>query len=341
MGRLPDGGRGLVKIRLATPAPPDRLDGNRVLAERWAGFLADMGHDVELDRGAPPSPGTEMLIAIHAKKSAAAVAAHAALGGGLPIVVILAGTDVYGAVQEGDAEAMRSIELADLLVTLQPLAARELAAAEAAKVRVVFQSALAARERARPRRGLFDISMIGNIRRLKDHLTLVKALELLPPSSKAQARHAGNVVEEDLAERLRAESRSGRRYRWLGPLGHEQAKALLATSRLLVHPSRREGGANAVGEALVAGVPVLASRIPGSVGLLGTGYPGYFPVGDARRLAELIAGLERDAWRLDRLRSRCRRLAERFGPRAEFESIRRVVEEAVALARPRQQRKDA
>jgi hypothetical protein len=34
-----------------------------------------------------------------------------------------------------------------------------------------------------------------------------------------------------------------------------------------------EGGANVVTEALALGVPVISSHIPGSTGLLGTGYP--------------------------------------------------------------------
>jgi glycosyltransferase involved in cell wall biosynthesis len=37
-----------------------------------------------------------------------------------------------------------------------------------------------------------------------------------------------------------------------------------------------------------AGVPVIASDIPGNRGMLGAGYPGYYPVEDDRALAVLI-----------------------------------------------------
>jgi glycosyltransferase involved in cell wall biosynthesis len=57
----------------------------------------------------------------------------------------------------------------------------------------------------------------------------------------------------------------------------------------MVISSRMEGGAHVVSEAIAAGVPVLASRISGNVGLLGARYPGYYPVGDDRALARLIA----------------------------------------------------
>jgi glycosyltransferase involved in cell wall biosynthesis len=80
---------------------------------------------------------------------------------------------------------------------------------------------------------------------------------------------------------------------------------LLATSRLLVHPSTHEGGANVVSEALAAGIPVLATRIPGTEGILGSDYPGYFPVGDAPALAGLLTRAEHDPGYLSTLRRCC------------------------------------
>jgi hypothetical protein len=47
-------------------------------------------------------------------------------------------------------------------------------------------------------------------------------------------------------------------------------------------------GANVVSETVVAGVPILASRMDGNVGLLGADYPGYFPVGDTKTSARLL-----------------------------------------------------
>ena len=50
-----------------------------------------------------------------------------------------------------------------------------------------------------------------------------------------------------------------------------------------------EGGANVISESLVARVPVIASEIAGSIGLLGRrDYPGYFPVRDTAALAALL-----------------------------------------------------
>jgi len=68
----------------------------------------------------------------------------------------------------------------------------------------------------------------------------------------------------------------------------------LARCRLLVLTSEMEGGANVVSEALAVSVPVLSSRIAGSVGLLGEDYPGYFPVGDTNALGQLLRRTETD-----------------------------------------------
>src|SRR5439155_19877091 len=110
------------------------------------------------------------------------------------------------------------------------------------------------------------------------------------------------------------------RYRWLGDLPRWKALRLLARSRLLVLTSRLEGGANAISEAIAAAVPVLASHISGSVGILGAGYPGYFPVGDTPALAVLLDRAETDADYYGSLQAWCRRLRPLVRPARERES---------------------
>jgi integrase len=53
------------------------------------------------------------------------------------------------------------------------------------------------------------------------------------------------------------------------------------------------GGADAVSEAIACSVPVISSRISGSIGLLGEEYPGDFPVGDPRALSSTPSGIRR------------------------------------------------
>jgi glycosyltransferase involved in cell wall biosynthesis len=88
-----------------------------------------------------------------------------------------------------------------------------------------------------------------------------------------------------------------------------------------------EGGANVVGEAVVAGVPVLASRIPGNVGLLGERYDGYFEVGDTRGLAMLLDRCETELPFLQRLRRQLQSRRPLFAPARETRSWRRLLAE--------------
>jgi glycosyltransferase involved in cell wall biosynthesis len=89
----------------------------------------------------------------------------------------------------------------------------------------------------------------------------------------------------------------------------------------MVISSRMEGGANVVCEALRIGVPVLASRISGNLGLLGSGYGGYFPVGDERALARLITRAVNDRSFYRRLEKSVNRLRSMVSPQAEARAL--------------------
>ena len=67
----------------------------------------------------------------------------------------------------------------------------------------------------------------------------------------------------------------------------------------------------------MAGVPPLATDIPGSRGLLGDDYPGYYPVGDAEALAGLLVRAESDPAFMAELRQHCRRLQPLFASSSE------------------------
>jgi len=80
-------------------------------------------------------------------------------------------------------------------------------------------------------------------------------------------------------------------------------------------------------EAVCCGTPVLASSVDGNIGMLGAGYSGYFPHGDAQSLAALLVQC-RDATIFPRkLRTQCRARAPLFAPAAEKAALERLVEE--------------
>jgi putative glycosyltransferase (TIGR04348 family) len=318
-----------MNITVVTPAPAGSRKGNRITACRWARLLRQLGHRVAVRREYG-GERCDLLVALHARLSFHAVEAFQRARPGRPIVIALTGTDLYDDFHT-DPTVRQALELASRLVVLQPLGIKELPHHLRGKVRVIYQSVEA--RLARPRSRLrgdahsFEVCVLGHLRPVKDPFRTALASRLLPPSSGVRVLHVGAALSPDMAEHARAEAAINPRYRWLGDLPRWKALRTLARSRLLVLTSRMEGGANALSEAIAVGVPVVASDIPGTVGLLGRDYPGYFPVGDTRALAEQLRRAETDPVFYNRLKAACRRLRVLFRPARERQSWRRLLRE--------------
>jgi len=274
--------------------------------------------------GAGSEPA-DLLVALHARRSHAAIAEFARAGG--RIVVGLAGTDVYGDLPGGSPEVLESLGLADRIVALQRRVAAALPAPLRENVRVIYQSCeLPALPVFEPAAGRFRVALVAHLRAVKDPLAAAEAAALLPESSPIEIAHVGDALDPALAARARAASAGGR-YRWLGPVARERALALVAQSQLLCLTSLAEGGANAVTEALACGTPVVSSRIDGSLGILGEDYPGFFEPGDRAGLAALLERAAADGAFLADLARRCRELAPLADPATELASWRALLDE--------------
>ena len=263
----------------------------------------------------------DAMIALHARRSAASIAAFRAADAGR-IAVVLTGTDLYRDLPES-AEAARSLDTADRIVVLQEDAPRLLERRWRDKAEVIFQSArlLAA---ARKDRAALHCVVVGHLREEKDPRTVFAAMRELSPGLAITVRHIGDALDPVLGREANALARRDARYRYSGALPHGLARAAIKAAHVLVHPSIAEGGANVIVEAITAGTPVIASRISGNVGMLGGGYPGYFEPGDASGLAgRLVQALE-DPGFLRRLRAACAERKARFTPAQEARAIRRL-----------------
>jgi putative glycosyltransferase (TIGR04348 family) len=264
----------------------------------------------------------DAMLALHARRSAASIAAFARKHPG-HLAVILTGTDIYGDLP-GDPEANRSIELADRLAVLQDDALRFVPSPARGKTTVIFQSATPLAARAKPR-GRLDCVAVGHLRAEKDPRTLFRAWSQLDPAQPIFLRHIGAPLDEALGREARQLARTDKRYRFAGALPHGLTRAAIARAHVLIHPSVAEGGANVIVEAVTAGTPVIASRISGNVGMLGAEYPGYFDVGDASGLAaRLVQALEDRAY-LRGLAAACRRRRALFSPARERRAVRALV----------------
>ncbi len=267
-----------------TPARPGSKSGNRVTALRWRRALSALGHRVRIATELVAGR-FDVVVALHAKKSAAAIASAT-----VPIVLAMTGTDLYRDIGRS-AAARRSLERADRIVVLHERGALDLPRHLRSKVRVIEQSAVM----PRPRRSGFDAVVVGHLRSEKDPFRAALAARVLPPSSRLRVVHLGGALTDSMRVAAEREMTRNPRYLWLGERSPAAAKRAIANARLLVLSSRMEGGANVLSEALIARTPILASRIASSVGVLGASYPGFFPVGDTAALARLLLRAERDS----------------------------------------------
>jgi putative glycosyltransferase (TIGR04348 family) len=255
------------------------------------------------------------MLALHARRSHASIKAFPREK---PLAVALTGTDVYRDIHES-AEARESLELAGRLIVLQPRAALELPNGLRSKIRVVVQSS-ATRLRHAPVKGRFRICVIGHLRPEKDPMRTLAALAHID-DPRIEVVHLGASLDPSLEKEAKAGMRRDLRYRWLGGVPHARALRWLASSHAMVISSRMEGGANVVCEALRVGVPVLASRIPGNVGLLGPGYAGYFSLEDDAALAQLIASAESSKAFYRTLKSQVAKLRRSVAPESEARAL--------------------
>jgi putative glycosyltransferase (TIGR04348 family) len=314
-----------VIIQLVTPAPLRINNGNRITALRWAALLKELGHRVVITQSYD-GRSCDMLIALHARRSADSIRRFHKLRPKAPLIVVLTGTDLYRDIQRS-REAKQSLELASRLIVLQKMALRELPRSLHAKTKVIYQSAKPFKSKSSSPHRKFKVCLIAHLRDEKDPLRAPLAARHLPRNSRIELTHIGLALDDALAKRARTEAARNPRYRWLGQLSHPSTRRILAQSHLVCITSKMEGSSNVLSEALASGVPVIATKISGLIGTLGKDFPGYFPVGDTTKLRDLLLKVENDRNFYRKLQRHCARAAKWVRPKRELDSWRRLLRE--------------
>ena len=303
---------------IVTPALADANNGNWQTARRWARLLSG-DYRLTMVKEWSGDVDADVLLALHARRSAPSVAAWASAHPHRPLVLALTGTDLYRDIKT-DTHAQRSLALAHRLIVLQEQGPLALPEALRDKCRVVFQSGMPRQTLTKTTAHLRAV-MVGHLRDEKWPQTLFEAAQLLYPEEGIHIDHIGSAIDPALGKVAEATALACPHYRWLGGLPHAATRSRIQRAHLLVHTSRMEGGAHVLMEAALCGTPVLASRIDGNVGMLGTDYGGYFLPGDAHELVQALraclAGLADPAGKLATLQAQCEARAPLFDPRTE------------------------
>jgi putative glycosyltransferase (TIGR04348 family) len=317
-------------VIIVSPASPGANNGNERTAERWRAMLADaFDARVVQPQAVDDALEADVMLALHARKSSPAITGWAARVPRRPLAVVLTGTDLY---EDGPADAAvrRSLQLADRLVLLQDHAAADVPAEFRHKAVVVQQSTTTMSPGLKADSRL-DAVMVGHLRAAKAPRVLFEAARSIAPAEHITITHIGDAsAEPALGDEARALQAQCPHYRWLGALAHAPAREHIRDAHVLVHTSILEGGAHVVMEAVCSGTPVIASRIPGNVGLLGDDYTGYFESGDVQGLVALLRECRRTQAQedglLEKLAAQCEHRVPLFHPVREAKALHALVE---------------
>ncbi len=342
---------GPTRVVIVSPALADANNGNWQTAQRWAGFLPKERFQVRIVKAWPDAlaqqlaahPAArqdEVMLALHARKSAASIAAWAqAKEGPQGLAVVLTGTDLYRDIAQ-DKSAQTSLALAQQLVVLQARGIAALPEALRPKARVIFQSSTALAPVAKPAPSAqLRAVMVGHLRAEKSPATLFEAARLLADVPGLFIDHIGEALDPALGAQAQATAAACPHYRWLGSQPHKATRRHIQRAHVLVHTSAMEGGAHVIMEAVQSGTPVLASRIDGNVGMLGEDYAGYFEPGDAAGLAALLARSKSEnpdapGALLPQLQAQCAAHAALFAPEAEQAALLELLDALTVTDKP-------
>lgn len=329
------------RIVIVSPALADANNGNWQTVQRWRRLLST-SHSVRIVRQWPDGPQAQRddaMLALHARRSAESIDAWGRArspgykGTANPtqgLAVVLTGTDLYQDILT-DVPAQRSLQWAQVLVTLQDRGPATLPVAVRSRAVVVLQSTPAWQTLEKPSARL-RVVMVGHLRDVKSPQTLFAAARLITPDEHIVIDHIGAPLDAALGEKARATAQACAHYRWLGALPHAQVRRRIQRAHVLVHASRIEGGAHVVMEAVRSGTVVLASHIDGNVGMLGDDYAGYFAWNNAAQLVQMLRRC-RDAVRnpavpdnlYAQLQAQCAQRAPLFSAQAEQTSLLQLV----------------
>ncbi|MEY2677853.1 MAG: hypothetical protein RLZ00_545 [Pseudomonadota bacterium] len=312
----------LPTLCIVSPALANANNGNWQTAQRWARMLSGQ-YRTRISTAWPDGQDADMLLALHAKRSASSVAAFAQAHPTRPLVLALTGTDLYHDIHH-HADAQHSLLLAHALIVLQDLGLAELPQALQSKTHVIYQSSTALPSVSKTTAHL-RVLMVGHLRDEKGPQCLWQAVQTLSGDEGIYIDHIGKALDPGLVQQAQHVASQCPHYRWLGEQTHAHTRRSIQRAHVLVHPSRLEGGAHVIMEAALSGTPVLASRISGNVGMLGTDYAGYFEVDQASQLVSLLRQCKRTQTQthglLAQLTQACHARSTHFQPEREQASL--------------------
>ena len=298
--------------------------GNSITAKRVAALLQSAGHQATAIC-TKTLPSCDIVIALHATKTLANSRQFKKANPSGQLIIYLTGTDLYKDQQQNSDDFYEALELADHLVVSQPASLDSIPNQFLEKSSVVPASVLlpALEDIDPPQQP--SVSLVGHLRAVKNPFLLNKALQALPELA-LHAYALGGALDPEMGEVAKDFEREDTRYQWLEDVPYQKALSWIQQSTLMLNTSHSEGGSNAIAESVALGTPVLASKIEGNIGILGTDYSGYFEPDNAASLAQLIQRSLTDSDFLAQLQQQIDERQELFSPERELRAWLQLIQ---------------
>jgi glycosyltransferase involved in cell wall biosynthesis len=320
-----------MKVIVTTPYARESLQGNTIAAKRLVSILRDAGLDASVVSKGESVGKADVLIALHARKSAHFIDDFLVSSPRGKVIVYLTGTDLYDEIPSGCGICVHSMERADALTVSQEASLKSVPAKYRSKAVVAHKSIELpkdfSQELVADEGGSKLFICVGHLRAVKQPFMAVEALQGLDESVRLVL--LGDAVDEVSGGVARRWQSEDARFEWLGGLSHVEALKWMQRSLVTINTSLVEGGANSVGESIVLGVPVLASKIEGNVGMLGEDYGGYFGVDSKEELADLMRRVLHDEDFLETLLKQVKARGEFFLRENEMRDWMKLLESIV------------
>lgn len=329
--------------------------GNSLLAQRLADGLRLRRHSVRVFNCQHDVPeeavhfAPQVIHALHAERCFAWLNTLRAAYR-VPLVISLTGTDYTGWVDSKLPPPIitQSLCQADALVVFHEQPARAISAALpelSQKFAIIPQGVNPLPHRpdriaVRGRYGLSDTQVVffmaGGIRPVKNISLALEAfsrLEATLPESRLLL--AGPILDPQEADLVKIRAEKTVHFTYLGDIPPLAVRELMSASDAFLNTSLHEGMSGAILEAMVEGLPIIASDIPGNRALVEDGVTGVlFPSNDLSALSHALATIAGDiSLRTTLGRAGWQRARERFSAKTEldrYEALyRRVTQTAI------------
>jgi glycosyltransferase involved in cell wall biosynthesis len=318
------------RIALATPYKLPFYCGNSILAERLRAGLRSRGVDLfvyDTDEHAPDdavAAAPDILHTLNADKTYP-WAERFLCKRTLPWVITFTGTDYnsWCGLHAPPPHIRSSLERASALILFHEDAAGRLRAAVPGvshKVMVIPQGVSprisADRDGVRTRldipRDVMVFLMVAGIRPVKNlGMAIAAFAEVEKRIPNGILLLVGPILDKEEAEKILSMGNALRSFSFLGARPPEEVREIMGAADVLLNTSHHEGMPGAVLEAMAAGLPVIASAVPGNTSLIRHGENGlFFAPGNMVELVEAVVRLAGESALRTRLGEAGRRIAE-------------------------------